>query len=70
VFHFDQEPKEELSMFRNMALAIAMLYSSVALAGETAGDVVSAQIRSQGYVCNKPGTARQLPLDSRPEETA
>jgi hypothetical protein len=57
-------------IFCMVAFSPTMICSSVVLAEESVEDVVSAQIRSQGYVCNKPMTARELPSDSEPEEAA
>ncbi len=58
-------------MLLRIILALFAFDCSVPLpliAQESAGEVVAAQIRSQGYVCDKPITAERLSQQSRPEE--
>lgn len=53
-------------------LAVLLLFApgtlSPASAQTTATDIVAAHIRSQGYVCRAPQSARRDPKASRPDE--
>jgi hypothetical protein len=53
-----------------LLLVLGCLSPVTVFAQETAKVVVAAQIRSQGYVCDKPRAATPLPQRSRPDEEA
>lgn len=58
----------------NSALVAVILLSlcggRVAVAGENPRDVVAAQLRAQGYVCESPKEATRDKKNSRPDEIA